>query len=389
MAVFNNIAGAEPSTVTFRLGSVVVTRGSTSEHQEIVVLGDPDTSNAIAAILNTTPASTAWALAVREVAPTTSVRVTQSSAADLNVTVAGYVAPSTIVTVSTGSVRVHQSSAADLNVTVSGYSTIVAVSSLAGAVQARVHDSSGVALSGSTAAPATGDNGLVVRQVGYVAPSTTVAVSTGSVRVHQSSAADLNVTVAGYVAPSTIVTVSGYVAPSTIVTVSTGSVRVHQSTAADLAVTASQNSTAWSVLARVTTSSGGGVEGSTASPAAGVTGLHVRAVLPTRLSTTVLAYIETAGGSTTIISSAAGVRHRVYAFSVMSTVVAFSSCAFLSSAAIERWGLLLGSGSSGITGANLAVAPPGSLFETDVANALQFSASSTGHYRVSVSYFTE
>ena len=120
MATFNNIGGQEPSTVTFRLATVNMARGSTTEQQEIMVLGDPDTSNALAAVLNTTPASTAWALAVRDVVPNSTIQTIstvqgavivrssaanalvtayQSSAADLNVTVAGYVAPSTTVSV--------------------------------------------------------------------------------------------------------------------------------------------------------------------------------------------------------------------------------------------------------------------------------------------------
>ena len=71
MASFNHINGAEPSTVTFKLATVVQTRNSSVMHQEIMALGDPDTSNAIAAVLNTAPASTAWALATREVLPST------------------------------------------------------------------------------------------------------------------------------------------------------------------------------------------------------------------------------------------------------------------------------------------------------------------------------
>lgn len=336
----SNIGGAEPSTITFKLATVTHDRGSTTEHQEIVVLGGQSSSLAIAVLTDTTPASTAYGLVVREAVPQSTgpfavssiagpvtvrssradalvsvyqssqaeLRATiyQSTASELNVTVAGYVAPSTTVAVSTGSVRVHQSTAADLNVTVAG----------------------------------------------YVAPSTTVAVSTGSVRVHQSTAADLNVTVAGY---STTVNVS---------------------------------SLAGAVQARNFTSSGGSIEGSTGTPAAGALGLHIRPVLGSIQSTSILVNIGTGGGSTVLISSGA-VTNRIFAMSVMSTVVGVSSCAFLSSAAKERWGLLIGSGSSGITGANLAVSPPAWLFATDASEALNFSASSTGLYRVSISYWQE
>lgn len=273
---FKNIALEESATVTARVASVQIARGSTNEMQEILTLGDPESSLALARVTDVEPPSTSFGIVTR--LASTGVRVINSSAGDLNVTVAGYVAPSTIVTVSTGSVRVHQSTAGDLNVTVAG----------------------------------------------YVAPSTTIAVSS----------------------------LSG------------------------------------AVQARTFTSSGGSLEGSTTAPALGVLGLHTRECLPTRLSTRILCLIQTAGGSTVLVSSAANVRHRVSAFAVTSTVVGFSSVAFLSSGN-ERWGFLLGSGSSGITGANLAVSQPGSLFETAVNEALNFSASSTGLYSVAISYFTE
>ena len=111
-------------------------------------------------------------------------------------------------------------------------------------------------------------------------------------------------------------------------------------------------------------------------------------VTPTLQSTSILVNIGTAGGSTTLQSSVASQSHKVFAFSVTSTVV-LSSCAFISSAGTEKWGLLIGSQSSGVTGANLAVTPPGFLFKTAAGEALGFSASSTGLYRVSISYFTE
>lgn len=171
---------------------------------------------------------------------------------------------------------------------------------------------------------------------------------------------------------------------------SSQSVQVKNSTIGDLLASVQQNSTVWVTQPRLFTSSGGGVEGSTVTLSTGELGLNVRTVMPTgRQSTSILVNIGTAGGSSVLISSVAGLKHKVYAFSVMSTVTGVSSVAFVSSAAIERWGLILGSQSSGITGANLAVTPPGFLFETVAANALNFLASSTGLYRVSLAWFTE
>ena len=162
MATFKNIALQEPSTITARVGTVEISRGSTNEQQEILVLGDVQTSNAIARVLAADPSSTEFALAVRQVgyvAPSTTVQVSSlagrvtiaptdtswassagfhfNSSGDLKVEVS---AQSTVVSVSTGSVRVHQSSAADLNVTVAGYSTTANVSSVGGIVAIRPSD---------------------------------------------------------------------------------------------------------------------------------------------------------------------------------------------------------------------------------------------------------
>jgi hypothetical protein len=66
---------------------------------------------------------------------------------------------------------------------------------------------------------------------------------------------------------------------------------------------------------------------------------------------------------------------------------------FYSSNTIDRWAIPFGSGSSGITGANLAVSPPAWLFQTDAANALRCviekAASTQCIVSLSYSHFTE
>lgn len=62
---FNNIGLAEPSTITKVVASVVIARGSTNEHQEILVLGDAVSSLGVARVLAAAPNSTEFALAVR------------------------------------------------------------------------------------------------------------------------------------------------------------------------------------------------------------------------------------------------------------------------------------------------------------------------------------
>jgi hypothetical protein len=247
--------------------------------------------------------------------------------------VAGAAAGSTVVTVSTGSVRVHQSTAADLQATVAQASTVWAV------------------------------------QVGgYVAPSTIVTVSTGSVRVHQSSAADLNVTVAGY---STTVNVSS-VAGVVIVRSSAANafVTAYQSTAADFLVTATIGANLQSTVA----------------PSSGSSGLVVRQVVDvvdTFASTSALA-------STTVEvqSSAASLRSYVTAYTITSTNQTPAHWGFFTSNTL-LWPLTIASISSAVSGANLAVSPPGYLFRTGAGEALNFktAGSTSAGVQLGVSFF--
>ena len=577
MATFRNIGVEESATVTQRVATVQIARGSTNEQQEIMVLGDAESSLGLARILNSTPASTEYGLAVRVVeqpstvvsVSTGSVRVHQSSAADLNVTVAGY---STVVSVSTGSVRVHQSSAADLNVTVAGYSTTAQVSSVGGIVTIRPSDTnwassagfhfdssgalqitgtfsasttvnvssvSGVVTvnpqatsnssvympvrltdgtafltvgtdytDGSTYSSLTGGglafnnssantfriagtaqpfpvhlrtssgadvsdstNGAIKVNVvaGSAAGSTIVTVSTGSVRVHQSSAADLNVTVSGYSTTAQVSSVGGIVAvrpsdtnwassagfhfdssgalqingtfsASTVVTVSTGSVRVHQSSAADLNVTVAGYSTIVSVSTgsvrvhqssaadlnvtvagysttvqvsslggavimrssaadalvtvyqstasalQVTATIGTNLQ-STAAPSSNSSGLVVRQVVDVLLTT---ASTNAMAGSTsfTVQSSGANLRSYVTAYSILTTNAGPTQVAFYSSGTMT-WPMVLAAVSSAVTGVNLAVSPPGYLFRTNASEdlTLRTNGSTVVGWVVAVSYF--
>ena len=67
MPTFTNLDLEESATVTARVGTVQMARGSTNEEQEIICLGDPDSSNALAAVTNVAPASTRWALSVARI----------------------------------------------------------------------------------------------------------------------------------------------------------------------------------------------------------------------------------------------------------------------------------------------------------------------------------
>lgn len=62
---FGHIAGAEPSTITFKAATITQTRNSSVMHQEIVTLGDPLSSLGVATILAAAPRSTEYGLTVR------------------------------------------------------------------------------------------------------------------------------------------------------------------------------------------------------------------------------------------------------------------------------------------------------------------------------------
>lgn len=264
-----------------------------------------------------------------------------------------------------------------------------------------------------------------VNQVGYAAPSTTVVVS-GVVRSTNSVAADFLATVSGVVrstnsvAADLLATVIGTVrstnsvAADFLATVS-GLVRSTNSVAADLQVTATQTGT-WNVgtvttvttvsavttvssvagvlMSRLQDSSGVGIVGSTGPTAIGVNGLVTREVMPSLLSTRAVITSSNSTALYTLVSSAANpLRHKVFAYSLTSTETTPSTIVFYSSNTIDRWAVSFGSGSSGISGANLTVTPPAWLFCSDANNALRCliekAASTQCIATLSIAYFTE
>lgn len=242
MATFSRIGGAEPSTITFKAATVTQTRNSSVMHQEIISLGDPDSSNAIAAVLNTTPASTAWGIVTRPVG-------TQ---------------------------------------TIQGNSTVF-----------------------QGGAPWT------------IAGNSTVKQGSGDI---------------------------------------------------------------WSVAVA------GSVDSSQYLPVRLTNGSAFTTVdLPSIQSTTVTLNSSASTALYALVSSAAGVRHKVFAYHVTSTATAATKLVFQSSnGGAVKFHVGFGSGSSGVTGANLAVSPPAWLFATAANEALNATISSTGvNVDVSISYFTE
>lgn len=455
MPNFSNIGLQEPSTITNRVAAVNIARGSTTEQQEILVIGDSESSLGIARVLNQAPNSTEWGLVVRPVGDSTqmavssvagvvsvspvstaSVRVAQSSAADLQATVtpastvwAVQAAQSgswtvranlsstsadnpvsaaqsgtwsvtasnfsTTVNVSSlaGNVRVVNSSAADLNVTVAGYSTTANVSSLAGRVAIAGYHQSGsfVNVTDST------NNAINVNVVAGAAGGSTIATIS---RIQDSS--NNGIAVADSVNNAIRVNVvAGAAGGSTIVTVSTGSVRVHQSTAADLQMTAAQGGT-WTVRANLSSTSAdnpvtasqtgtwtvnlGTHLQSTAAPSSNSSGVIVRQVVDA--IQTFASTAACASTSVSVQSSGANLRSYVTAFTVLTTVASATEFGFYTSNTL-LWPLLLQAVSSGVTGANLAVGAPAYLFRTGASEELTFRApaSTVAGVRIGVSYF--
>lgn len=249
---FNNLGLQEPSTITARVATVTIQRGSTVEHQEILVIGDATSSNAVAQVTNAAPSTSAYGLAVRQVdavqsaqsgawtvranlsstsadnpvtaaqSGTWTVRANLSSTSADNPVTAAQAGTWNIGTVTavSGKVSVVNSSAADLNVTVAGYSTTVNVSSLAGIVAVRPSDTNWA----SSAGFHFNSSGELLT-VAAVATSTTVNVSSLAGRVafagYHASGSIVNVTdstnnainvnvVAGSAAGSTVATISRF-----------------------------------------------------------------------------------------------------------------------------------------------------------------------------------
>lgn len=276
-------------------------------------------------------------------------------------------------------VSVRQSTAADLNAAVVQASTVwqVQVSSIAGAVDTELP--AAAALADNTAnptAPAVGSfphiwTGSVWHRL---KGNSNGAQVIGPVPVDNSGAAS--------VAPLLVGGQASAAAPSAV------------SADGDAVMAWFDRSGA---LAAQLTASGVLVPASTTTQSTGsVVGLNVRPVQPSgRQSTTAVITSTASTALYTLVSSAAGLKHCVTAYFVGSTHTVPSTLIFWSSNSIDRWAVNFGSGSSGITGANLATYAPDWLFQTDVANALRVSieggssGNSTVIARVSLKWFTE
>lgn len=370
-----------------------------------VVQAQPISSSGASLVSDTVPASTAQAMAVRIPAP--------------------------IWDSTNNALRVFQAESSG-----GASSTQVAISS--GIVQVQHISSSGVSMSTDTA-PASTAQGLIVRQVGYTAPSTgPLAISSiaGRSLVDQNStvwvtqvssvagivsnqivdrdqstqiAAVTNTTpdstdyalvvreAAQSTGPFAISSIAGRTLVDQNSTVwvvqlpTTQTFQVKNSTIGDLLASVQQNSTTWAAQAAVFTSSGGGVTGSTGAPATNALGLLVRNITPGLNSTTVTVAPGDSTTFTQIVAGSGSLKHKAYAYFVGSDVTVASTMIFFSGTNADRWSVVFGSESSGITGANMAVSPPASIFETAAGAALnvRIESASTVNARLALSWFSE
>lgn len=281
---FNNLGLQEPSTVTARVATVTIQRGSTLEHQEILVLGDATSSLAVAQVTNAAPSTSAYGLAVRQV---DAVQSAQSGAWTVRATLS-----------STGTDN-----------------PVTAAQSGTWTVRANVS---------STAA----DNPVTAAQAGTWNIGTVTAV-TGKVSVVNSSAADLGVAISDGI--------------------------------------------------------GNALESSTQITSSNARGLIVRPVIS--LPKTYSASTTGQSSATTIFTSNATVRPYVFAYSITSTLngpVYWS----IQKGSTRLWGGVLAAISSAISGANLAVSPPGFLFAGSTGRPLSFNVeSSNAGLNVSIAYW--
>lgn len=408
MATIGDINLEEPSTVTKRLAAVEIERNSTAQYQEVMVLGSPNstTSLALAEVTDSVPASTTMGLVVRVAQPSTGpiaissiagpVTV-RSSAANALVTVYQSTATDLLARVNQG---IGNSSAGDR------WRVMTANSSAADYNAVRLVDSSGTGYHGPTnplpialtdssnavvKAADSANNAIRVNVVaGAAAGSTNVTVSR---MVGNSSAGDympvriVNSSGDGFAAPAV-----DYMHDSTMTasTVTGPGVVLRGSATAPSAISgddrfvlqwALRNGAAVSAL---TDANGAIVNTSTSAPSSNAVGIITRPVVSGMQ--TYAASTTGQSTATTLVSSAAGSKAFVYAYSITSTASTGPVAAGFYDGATLKWPIRL---SSGFAGANLAVSPPAYLFSGSTGAALTFNVASTvtGGLTLGVAYW--
>jgi hypothetical protein len=440
----NRLPVAASTTVNVSsLGGAVIVRSSAAnalvsvyqstftDLQANVRLSDRDASSATLAVLNTTPASTAYGAAVRFTAPYAD---TTNTALRVNV-VAGSAAGSTEVTV-------RQSTFTDLNCRINAPSTANAANYL----PVRITDGSSYISPGNEYTDASTYSSLAgptltfnnssnntFRVVGVAQPWPIQHRTSSGASMDDSSNNSLGVTIRAGSAAGTeyadgdtdatpnfgaigfdngtttmrVVSLTNRLPVRLSSTNTDTPVRaVLSSTATDNPVSAAQAGS-WTVRANLsstgtdnpvsaaqsgtwTVNLGAQLISTASAPAAGSSALLTREVMPafasvysTVVSTASSAFYE-------VISSAAGVTRCVFAERATSTAVSPILIEYKQSTGTTVWHAEVGSGSSGVSGANMAVSARSRLFQSSVAGNVMVRLNSTGlEVRFSLSYFNE
>lgn len=243
---FGNVGGAEPSTVTFKAASVVLTRGSTAEQQEIMVVGDPQTSNAIARVVAAAPGSTEFGLIVRiasgpvsaadnlcqisgnstvlqgtspwVIAGNSTVVIASGNSSVLQGTSPWIIAGNSTVVVASGNSSVIVTSGNSSVIVTSGNSSVIVTSGNSSVIVTSGNITSTcvqgtspwvtTSIMNSTAAPSSNSSGQIVRQVidNILTVASTNAFGASTSLVIQTSGAALRSYVTAYSITSTVQT---------------------------------------------------------------------------------------------------------------------------------------------------------------------------------------
>lgn len=328
-------------------------------------IADRDQSTQVAAVLNSAPASTVWALVTREVAPSTGPFAISSVSGVVAISTGPYSISSIagVVTVSTGPFAISSIAGVSIVRPEAGSTwTVRPLQSSAADLQV-------------TCTPAAGSTWAVRPLQSSAADlqmtATPLAGSTWNVRPLQSSAADLQVT-------------------ATPAAGSTFNVRPLQSSQADLRATVYQSSAAeFKTQAWAFDGLGNAIESSTkagSSATSTARGFVIRSAIPDCTNASAQA---ASSGDITVFSSAANTIY-VYGYSLTTpptSVVGIVACRFLSGSTNQLWRVLVGTHGIGtgstntnvpIIPAQLAVTPPGYLFKTATSAPLLLNITSSG-----------
>lgn len=387
MPTFNHIGGAEPSTLTFKVATVSQTINSSVMHKEVLVLGDPDTSNAIAAVLASAPASTAWGIVTRPLGPVSIQGNSTVFQGTSPWTIAGN---STVVILSGNSSVIVTSGNSSVTIT-AGNSSVFQASS---AWQVQVTNTPTVTVQGNSSVW----QGSSAWQV-QVTNSPTVTVQGNSTVVIASGNSSVIITSGN---SSVIITSGNSSVTISAWAVGAGRVLVDQNSTVWQVQTVPQ-STAWVKSAGFSVDSsnylnvksvnldslGNGIESSTRAVGTNSTmrGLAVRQVLPTLLSKA--SSNAFTSSNFTIATSNAATLGYVYAYSITTTNQTPTKVAFYAGSTMV-WPVVLAALSSAVSGVNLAVSPPAYLFAGTTGGALSLNLLSSGAgWKVGVGYWTE